>query len=78
VGESCITRGDKNTYDVLVRWPEGKISFESLSIVMEGDIEINLKKMGLEGLDWLRTNDGLLCTCNGPSRSVKGGDFLTN
>jgi hypothetical protein len=31
--------------------------------------------MGLEGVNCWRTSDGLLCTCNGPSRSVKCGDF---
>jgi len=74
--------GEKRCIDrVLVRKPEGKRPLGRPRRRWEDNIKIDLKEVGCEGMEWIElTQDRQVvgcCDCgNGPSGSIKCGEFL--
>jgi hypothetical protein len=70
----------RNSY-ILVGKREGKRPLGRPRRRWENNIKVNLKEIGLEGMDWIHMAGwGPVASscelCNEPSGSIKGGQFL--
>jgi hypothetical protein len=54
MGRKCRTNGEKrNAYRILVRKPERKRPLERPKCRWVGNIKIDLRKTGWDGMDWI-------------------------
>jgi hypothetical protein len=54
IGRACSTNGEKrNAYRILVGKPEGKRPLERPRRRCVDNIKINLREIGLDGMDWI-------------------------
>jgi hypothetical protein len=81
MGGACSTHVSyrKCTNNIWVRKPEGRSCWE-LGRRWKGNIGTDLRKIGWEGVDWMRLcQHSMVGFCehgNEPSASIKGGEFL--